>query len=158
VAPKLNIFLYNGIHIKWNQIQMTIPFWCKWFIYWKSKHIITTCRFLKSSQKFVSITFWVHHKNNLYSLNFHIERLFFSLMFVSLVERMGCSKVLFWWLTHLKLSLKESGEIFYAINDYCNMVYEGVYTCLIGRYYFWSMLFIILYLGIAWFTFGVIGH
>ncbi len=150
MAPKLNIFLYNGSHIKWNQIQMSIPYWCTWFIYWKSKHIIATCRFLKCSQKFVSITFWVHHKNNFYfSLDFHIEILVRSLMFVSLVQRMGFWKVLFWWPTHLKLSLKENGEIFYAINDYYNLVYEGVYTCFIARYYFWSILFINLYLGIA---------
>jgi hypothetical protein len=150
VAPKLNIFLYNGSHIKQNHIQMSIPFSCKWFIYWKNKHIIATCIFFKCSQKFVSITFWVHHKNNFYfSLHFHIERLVFSLMFVSLVKRMGCWKVLFWWPTHFKLSLKESGETFYAVNDYCNSVHEGVYTCLVVRYYFWSMLVIILYIGIA---------
>ncbi len=150
MAPKLNIFLYNGSHIKWNQIQMSIPFWCKWFIYWKRKHIITTCRFFKCSQKFISITFWVHCKFFKYfSLDVYTKRLIFSLIFISLVERMGCWEVLFWWPTHFKLSLKESGEIFYAINDYCNFVYERVYTCLITRYYFWSMLFIILYLGIA---------
>jgi hypothetical protein len=159
VAPMLNILLYNGSHIKWNKIQMLIPFWCKWFIYWKSKHIIATCRFFKCSQKFVSITFWLHHKNNFnFSLDFHIERFVFLLMFVSVVERMGCWKVLFWWVAHFKLYLKESGKNFYAINDYCNLVYKEVYTCLIARYYFWSMLFILLYLGIAWFTFGVIGH
>jgi hypothetical protein len=147
---QVRYILYQGSHIKWNQIQMSIPFWCKWFIYWKKKHIITTFRFFKCSQKFVSITFWVHHKNNFYfSVDFHIEILIFSLMFVSLVKRMGCWKVLFSCPTHFKLSLKESGEIFYAINDYCNSVYEGVYTRVIARYYFWSMLFNILYLGIA---------